>query len=138
MALDPTLAWGSAIVYWMNNNGHDNTGCYSCHQWAQLKDFAGTIEVINGGWGNGEAPLTNGDPSRQQDRIDGFLEVCALLGLDPVADGWNGVDAGDPCPCERYFSDPSTCTTPFPAGVCTAATIALDAKAILTPPCMFH
>ena len=33
--------------------------------------------MINGGWGNGEAPLTNGDPSRQQDRIDGFLEVGA-------------------------------------------------------------
>jgi hypothetical protein len=54
-------------------------------------------------------------------------QACALLGLDPVADGWNGINAGDLCPCERYFSDPSTCTGPFAEGTCTAESTKLPA-----------
>jgi len=110
VALDSTLAWGAGIIYWMNS-GH----CYSCHQWAQLRDFAGTIESINGGWGNGESPLTNNDADKwykPQTRITAFLNVTALLGLDVEADNWNGLNLQAKCPCELYFGpgSPALCT----------------------------
>lgn len=117
VAMDATLAWGSAMIYWMTNNGHDDTGYYSCHQWIQLKDFAGTIEVINGGWGGGEAPLDNncqaridsgdtykdGEYNHQQKRIKYFKQACESLDLDPEADGYNGLSIEDKVPCELYF-----------------------------------
>lgn len=125
VALDPTLAWGSAIVYWMGSAGGR---CYTCHNWAQIKDFAGTIETINGGWANGEAPLSNNGPDNaQQHRIDYFIEACSLLGLDPKADGWNGLTIQDKCPCERYFASSSYCKTKYPDGTCTAAATHLPA-----------
>jgi hypothetical protein len=132
VALDPTLAWGSAIVYWMGGAGHR---CYTCHQWAQIKDLAGTIETINGGWANGEAPLNNNGPNNaQQNRINGFLSVCSVIGLDPKADGWNGLTIADKCPCQRYFNPAIAggvvngyCKSSYPSGTCTASTTHLPA-----------
>jgi hypothetical protein len=120
VALDPTLAWGSAIAFWMVNTGHGNTGCYTSHQWSKLQDFAGTIETINGGWANGECPL--GVP--QQRRIDAFLIATNAIGLNPRNDGWNGIQISDACPCEVYFDEfggEDLCYRNIPNGVCDAA-----------------
>ena len=129
VAMDSTLAWGSAMVYWMTNTGHDETGCYTCHDWAKLKDFAATIENINGGWGNGEAPLNNNCNDESQDkpcnaqqyRINYFLEACEKLGLNPHEDEWNGLTLEDKMPCEKYYAgeDGAYCKTQFPKGICT-------------------
>ena len=134
------------MIYWMSNTGHDNTGCYTCHDWVTLKDFAGTIETINGGWGGGEAPLTNNGGAKQLNRITFFRQACKQLGLDPEADGWNGLATTDLCPCERYFpemdpdapaitswpdansqTDGNYCRTSYPDGSCKEAATTLPA-----------
>jgi hypothetical protein len=121
VALDPTLAWGSALVYWMGNKG---AGCYTCHQWAKLRDFAGTVETINGGWANGESPMSHPPSSRQQNRVDGFLRATTALGLDADADGWNGLAVTQPSPCERYFlPSKQYCFEQTPPAVCAAAAL---------------
>lgn len=119
VALDPTLAWGSALVYWMNNPG---AGCYTCHQWSKLRDFAGTVEAVNGGWANGESPMSHAPSRRQQNRVSAFLTVTSTLGLDPSADGWNGLTINDPSPCEVYMPGATKyCFEKTPEAMCATA-----------------
>jgi hypothetical protein len=121
VALDPTLAWGSALVYWMRNVG---AGCYTCHEWGKLRDFAGTVETINGGWENGEAPMSHPPSSRQQNRVNAFITVTNTLGLNAQADGWNGLSINDPSPCEVYLpSAPQYCFERSTGSICDNASL---------------
>ena len=94
-----------------------------CHQWGKLKDFAGTIETINGGWVNGESPMSHPPSTRQQNRVNAFLRISVAIGLDPHADGWNGLSISDSSPCERYLPSTAYCFEKTPPGTCATAAL---------------
>jgi chitinase len=70
VAHDATVAWATGLWFW------NTTGCHETI--VNNQDFGGTIQIING-------PVECGGlrPDEVQDRVDGYLKFCQLLGVAP-------------------------------------------------------
>ncbi|MEM9462466.1 MAG: glycoside hydrolase family 19 protein [Myxococcota bacterium] len=76
VAQDATVAWQTALWFWMTSTG---AGTSTCHD-AMVggSGFGQTIQTINGALECG-----GGNPAQVQSRIDTYLSITAVLGVDP-------------------------------------------------------
>jgi predicted chitinase len=67
---EPSVAWATALWFWTSTDCHNDI--------VNNRDFGATIRTVNG-------PVECGGlrPDEVQDRVDAYLNFCALLGVDP-------------------------------------------------------
>jgi len=127
VATNPTLAWGSAIVFWMTNEGVGSNG--PAAKWPPQNNFGGTYATINGAL---ECPPANPegvDDSRVANRIKNFENACAAVGLDcsgfnmtcPSSGGSSGTCSANPdwaCTWNGDCGSSGVCNIDANAGAC--------------------
>lgn len=80
VARDPAVAWKTALWYWMEIPG---SGPISSHQaMKENKGFGETVRSINGALECAK-PSDNIGYQQQQMRIQHYLRICKLLGVEP-------------------------------------------------------
>lgn len=79
VATNPTLAWGSAIVFWMTNEGVGSNG--PAAKWPPKQNFGGTYATINGALECPPANTQGVNDHRVANRIKNFENACAAVGL---------------------------------------------------------
>lgn len=128
IATNATLAWGSALVFWMTNTGAGGLGPASA--WVNKQSFGGTYATINGGL---ECPPQNtyqpptADP-RVANRIANFYAACAAANVNTSCASFDvncpgGAPASGMCSIETTW--PCTwdgdCGQKTTGGVCNVA-----------------
>jgi len=76
VSTNATVAWQTAIWFWMTSTGATSTTCHSAID--NGTGFGETIQIINGG-----LECNGGNPADVQDRVNFYNQFCGTLGVSP-------------------------------------------------------
>merc|ERR1712115_478561 len=94
VATNPKLAWASSMWFWFTGGACDAAGGERCKP-SPHNVFTGKQErcpAVNGGLECGSGSSVGKCDYRVYSRVRFYRHYCSILGVEPLADGWNDDD----------------------------------------------